>query len=342
MTDISLNDYLKEVVSVDFSDSIFSAYSNARNSLIPHISQSRLFGRSDYWSREVLSMDYLLDANPAILMRLREHCHWVTGVHPYQYSTHHQNRPEKDNLATRLEQLRQRNHNLIVQPERENYGGFGFRIEEKLYNVDTLKYHEVLIGINERVTHKNTGTLRAVIEVGSGFGGLADVLVRSMSGLRMILVDLPEVLLLAGTFLGAWHKDSRIKFVKSVQDLETYDLEDFDFLLVPNYLINDTVRFRFKIDMLLNTVSFQEMTSAEVHHYVEFAYRNQIDRIYSLNRDVSTYNSQLDSVREQISKRYRLEELEILETEYTSALKSPKKLKKRNENPYRHVLGVLR
>lgn len=346
---MNFHELIKDFTSLELSDPIFKSYETARNILLPQVLESRKLGRSNYWNREILSINYLMDANSLILSRLREHCHWITGVHPYQYSSHHQFRPEKSNMENRINELRMRNSNLSIFPERSNYGGFGFQIGKYLYNVDTLKFHEVMIGLHENVTgFQGENNKKIVLEIGSGFGGLADTLRNKYKDAKIILVDLPEILIIAATFLGAWYPDLKIKFLKSEIEITRVSPEDFDVLIVPNHLLRNQNRFTFNIDLLINTVSFQEMTSAEVSSYVNFAFNSKIPYIYSLNRDVSTYNSELDSVRNRIGEHYRLVEIEILEDSYTSALKAKKKPRNKmkfnsikSDNPYRHILGRI-
>ena len=44
---------------------------------------------SDYWKEELSGMDYMLDASPLIIDKLREHCYHLTGIRSYDYRGHH-------------------------------------------------------------------------------------------------------------------------------------------------------------------------------------------------------------------------------------------------------------
>ncbi|CAB4334965.1 MAG: putative sugar O-methyltransferase [Actinobacteria bacterium] len=336
--------------SLPTSDPIYSSYANASKELLKLVAASRAVGRSQYWTREIESLEYLFDASPSILKRLREHCHWVTGISSYQYANHHFDTPPHLALIERIGELSNRKPNLEIYPERETYGGFGFPFQGNIYNADTLKYHEVIIGLTESLFFLLKKNSYTIVEIGSGYGGLADTLLRHSPNTKLILVDFPEVLLLAWTFIGAWHPEKRIVLF---DEKSLVPNSDFDILLVPNNLLGAFQSSGTEIDLMLNTVSFQEMTTSQVQGYIDFANDLGIQFIYSLNRDKSKYNKELTSVSEIIRERYSTEELCILGTEYTAALKKVKnkpvnKIKQsiietvNQTSPYKHIFGKLR
>ena len=44
---------------------------------------------SPYWAEEVIGFDYIFDASPLIINKLRHHCYHLTGESPYTYRNHH-------------------------------------------------------------------------------------------------------------------------------------------------------------------------------------------------------------------------------------------------------------
>src|SRR3989338_2336289 len=44
---------------------------------------------SAYWREELSGMEYMLDASPLIIEKLRHHCYHLTGVREYDYRPHH-------------------------------------------------------------------------------------------------------------------------------------------------------------------------------------------------------------------------------------------------------------
>ena len=296
--------------------------------------------KSFYWSIEAETIAYIYEATPKLLSRLRDHCLWITGVLSYQYAAHHYGSASMDNLLNRLAELERRKPDLEVFPERQVLGGFGFPRNGKLYNVDTLKYHEVVIGLKEQ-REINQLTAPVFCEIGSGFGGLADTLLNQFSNSKVILIDLPEVMIFAYTFLQVWRSDLKIVFQTSgVLD------ESADVVLIP-YEEKESISIPSGyINCLVNTVSFQEMTTKQVEDYLDWSSKLKIPYLYSLNRDVSNYNVEISSVSQILGSRYAIKLLQILDTEYTSALKNTKKVKlhkpKVVSNPYKHLFGKLK
>ena len=91
-------------------------------------------------------------------------------------------------------------------------------------------------------------------------------------------------------------------------------------------------------------VSFQEMTDAQVRRYADVAAAARCPLVYSFNRERSAYNTELVSVSGGLADRYRLTEVPVLNTDYTSAMKKPPKAGKpaaRSEFNYRHLVGRL-
>jgi hypothetical protein len=99
--------------------------------------------------------------------------------------------------------------------------------------------------------------------------------------------------------------------------------------------------------MVVNMVSFQEMTGEQVAQYVGWAADNQAPYLYSLNRPKSPYNDQLEVVADHIAERYWAHEIPVLPVSYTQMLPSKmpppfarRKLKpKKRGNQYQHIIG---
>ena len=120
------------------------------------------------------------------------------------------------------------------------------------------------------------------------------------------------------------------------------DVRDADFVFVPHTLAGrDTIGGP---DLVVNMVSFQEMTDAQVRRYAEMAASAGCPFLYSLNRERSPYNTELISVSDALADRYRLTEVPVLDTDYTNAMKRPPKagkVQERSEFNYRHLVGRL-
>src|SRR5262245_16659956 len=93
---------------------------------------------SRYWAEELEQFDYMLDASPRIIKKLRQHTVHITGLRTYDYrsgqaAAHRQ-------LEKRLRDLQGLAGKQCLVPEARAMGGFGFEIDGDLFNVDTLKF----------------------------------------------------------------------------------------------------------------------------------------------------------------------------------------------------------
>ena len=95
----------------------------------------------------------------------------------------------------------------------------------------------------------------------------------------------------------------------------------------------------------------EEMTTAQVGAYVHHLADIGVPTVYSLNRDRSLYNAELSNVRELIAERYRVQEIPVLDLDYTempSRLALARAAVQRRlpvgsrELRYRHALGWRR
>jgi putative sugar O-methyltransferase len=300
---------------------------------------------SAYWREELSGFEYMLDASPLIVEKLRHHTHHLTGLRPYEYRSNATARERL--LADKLARLRTLGGDELLVEESSELGGFGFRIDGRLVNLDTLKYFEVLIALR---LGGALDPLRArpesrIVEIGGGWGGLAYQLKSVLPGARYVIVDLPEVLLFSATYLPTVLPDATISFAGELAPVDW----DADFVFVPHHAI-DAVRPP-GVDLAVNTVSFQEMTTEQVRAYVGHLAEIDCPALYSLNRDRSLYNRELSNVRDLIGERYRVHEIGVLDLDYpempdrfTLARRAvQRRLPVGNPGVrYRHVLGWLR
>lgn len=299
---------------------------------------------SDYWLEELEGFDYMFDASPLLIERLRQQSYHLTGLRTYDYRSHRT--VMRGRMAAKLDELvRIAGGSDLLVPESPILGGFGFEIEGQLYNIDTLKFFEVMIGLKRAGivgAFRQSSRRQVVWEIGAGWGGFAYQLKTLFSDVTYVISDLPEVILFSATYLPTLFPDARLAFVQRDSDPTPWDV---DFVFVPHTL-TDRVRPP-QLDLALNMVSFQEMTTDQVDEYARHAFDLGAPHFYSLNRDRSPYNEQLSSVREVLGRYYWLHELEILPVPYTKMLDHPKRprrgLRARGgEHSYRHIHGLRR
>lgn len=305
---------------------------------------------SDYWSQEVAGFEYLFDASPLIVDRFREHCYHITGIHSYPYRTHHGNR--NSSHTRRYEELKTVDRCGLFVPESAVLGGFGYEVGAGIANVDTLKFYEVLVGLDKAGLLDTLADGGTVIEIGAGWGGFAYQMRSKFPSLRYIIIDLPHTMLFSAVYLGNTFPNARLAMHGDPDFDKTLASGDFDFAFVPHYAAD---RYKYPAAKVgVNIASFQEMTAAQVSGYASLLSRNQCAAIYSLNRKHSPYNKELESVETELSKYYRCEPIHVLETSYTSIGKKDKvkaKLRQitnklkikvgREDLGYRHLVGRL-
>ena len=78
---------------------------------------------SAYWQQEVEGFDYMFDASPLVIGKLREHEYHLTGLRSYEYRRHHADYARR--FASKLRRLREVDPGNLFVPESEALGGFG-------------------------------------------------------------------------------------------------------------------------------------------------------------------------------------------------------------------------
>ena len=324
----------------------FDAYLRARDAVITMKGEQRAgvapSEPSAYWTEELEHIDYLLEASPLIVRKLRHHAFHITGIRPYDYRDRGDGRIEQ--FTARLRTLQALGGDELLVPEAPNLGGFGFEIDGHLYNVDTLKFYEVVIGMKRGgiLEWLRSRTSPVVCEIGAGWAGFARQFKTLLPGATYVIVDFPELFLFSASYLGALFPEARLLFCTGPDETALEGWREADFVFVPHTRA-DLVR-SLSLDLTVNMVSFQEMTEAQVHGYARLAAEAGCLWLYSLNRERSPYNTELVSVSAALGDYYDLADVRVLDTDYTSALrKAPKANRTSAPSPlgYRHKVGRL-
>lgn len=294
---------------------------------------------SAYWKEELANFDYLFDASPLIIRKLRQHSYHVTGLKVYDY------RSNKDgaqaDLDRKLRALIALDETGLKVPESRICGGFGFEIDGDLYNVDTLKYYEALIALDRGAVLsglRESTSRPVVVEIGAGWGGFPYQFKTLFPRVTYVVVDLPELFLFSATYLMSAFPEARVILYDPGQH-DAESLRDADFVFVPNHDF-DTLPIG-EPHLVVNMVSFQEMTSEQVESYARRAHELNTAFLYSLNRDRSPYNTQLTNVADALEKYYWLHEICMLPVSYNRVLKE-KGPKQKAGPSYRHHVGWRR
>lgn len=273
---------------------------------------------SRYWSEELAGFDYLFNASPLIVNKLREHCYHITGIKSYEYRQHHRYRAQafEDKLAL----LKAIDKTGLFIEELPLMGGFGHQLKEGRVNLDTLKFYEAFIALDKSGV---LATLKekkrpVIIEIGSGWGGFAYQLKTLLPDACVVLVDLPQTMIFSGTYLKTAFPNAKHCFedeLKSERDLVRATTHQDFIYLSPEYFGKLT---KMPIDAALNMISFQEMTAKQVGGYVRQLAKLKCPILYSYNRDIPNNNQELSKVSDLLEKNYRIEEITVLKNrQYT-------------------------
>ena len=122
--------------------------------------------------------------------------------------------------------------------------------------------------------------LNSIIEIGSGFGGIAEIITSSSTTLSSYsCIDFPQRLTLAAFYLS-----------QSLNPAWKINISKNDFFqhskcinLIPLYMINN-LAIDVHVDCVLNTHSFQEMSIPQVENYTDLIARLAPTYVVSLNR----------------------------------------------------------
>ena len=311
---------LNNLIAEESHSSQYRHYIDVRErvlGMMDEMQQLETHSPSEYWQAELAGFDYMLDASPLIIRKLREHCYHLTGLRSYDYRQHHEHK--RQSLAGKLALLRQQESMGLLVPESPLLGGFGYTIDGDLYNLDTLKFYECLIamqkaGLLADLAAEKNGR-KIVVEIGGGWGGFAYQFKTLFPEITYVIIDLPQAFLFSAVYLKTLFPTAKF----SIHGDETAtgwmdDPQANDFIFLPHYQIEN-----LKIDdlfLVINMVSFQEMTSAQVDNYISKAAQLGCPNIFSLNRDRSRHNSQLTAVSDIMSKYYQLSEIKVLDLSY--------------------------
>ncbi|MEK7801455.1 MAG: hypothetical protein AAB276_03280, partial [Pseudomonadota bacterium] len=178
----------------------YQAYLQTRNKILALMTEYKM---SAYWYEEVMGFDYLFDASPRIVNKIREHCYHITGELGYNYRHHHSHKA-KPYLA-RLDDLKALDKNNLFVPESPACGGFGHTSPYGMVNLDTLKFYEVMVGIDRagllNQFRNSDNDRKAVVEIGSGWGGFAYQFHTLFENTTFFCIDLPPTLLFSSVYV---------------------------------------------------------------------------------------------------------------------------------------------
>ncbi len=212
--------------------------------------------------------------------------------------------------------------NLFV-PESPVLGGFGHDVDGHLVNIDTLKFYECMIALDHAgfldTVKADAGRQEVWLEIGAGWGGFGYTAKTKFPKTTYVIVDLPQTMMFSATYLMSVFPEAKVALYPEVSmDELARDLRSYDFVFLPHYMFE---KIGFAIDLAINMVSFQEMTTGQVAGYLKHLATMNCPRLYSLNRDRSAHNSELSAVSTLIAEHFApTRRITIFDYPYTTLL----------------------
>ena len=148
----------------------------------------------------------------------------------------------------------------------------GLYYDGQIIPIATIRYHYYAMEILSLLRDVDNPV---VCDIGSGSGGQCyKILSNSVRDITCILLDIPEVLVIASYFLIAALPEKRILlYGEGGRDhLDSGKLEQYDIILMPNFMLPELASE--SVDLFFNACSFSEMDSETVREYIR-----QIERI---------------------------------------------------------------
>ena len=144
-----------------------------------------------------------------------------------------------------------------------------YEIDGEKYNFNDLFIIQFLFKIKKFLSKEP----KSILEIGGGYGALANKLKKLYSNTTIYLIDLPEAGLLQTYYLSSIYKEKRFflyeDFKKTENIINIEYLENFDFVILPPWCLKK-ITFKKYFDLIVNTRSFMEIKFNEIKSYFDF------------------------------------------------------------------------
>jgi putative sugar O-methyltransferase len=234
---------------------------------------------SVYWRFFSQAFDYMKAMPPEQFKTMRLHTYHLDGD-TYQISFF----GDEDNYHRYYTGL---HHEL---PERykigapELCGEYGYLVNGRLVNDKVLKWQEIIraLWFKGQFTALENSPRPLILEIGGGYGSLAHHFNTMFPNSLYFIVDIPETLLFAASYLTLIHGQESVLLLDEDTEVSVESLKNLSFVMVPNSLLKSISSLRFGLS--INVASFQEMTEPQVTQYLEFL-SSRTDVLLSANID---------------------------------------------------------
>jgi hypothetical protein len=262
------------------------------------------------------ALRYLWDATPDMIGNLRHHTTPITGISPADYVTTAEARKR---FLMDLSRLVKVGNKALLVPESPLLGGFGHAVrrgeDERQYNDDTLKYYEMLSGLECGAvlgTFQHDGGADGIVwEIGGGWGGFAYQFKTLFPDATYVITAPPELLLVSAVYLMTAFPDARCRFFDSNDgDAFWRDLRSVDFAFATENALQ-RVGNADTIDLTLDLQSLEHMPAQRACAHVRTAFALRSRYIYSLSPTDRQDHGGLTAVSKVLERLYWLYELPV-------------------------------
>lgn len=263
--------------------------------------------KSNIWSFACEKFQYMLTLEEKYYAQLRTHAYHLDGDSYLRYNS---------DTYRKTDEMEWRR---IVNKIPESYiegaprcaGEFGHEIDQFLVSKNTIRFYAIIKTLQEKglISSLRSSDAPLILEIGAGYGGLAYHLSRIVRRAQYIIVDLPETLLFAASYLTMACPESSLYLFdpKDIRAASATNFAGYDFVLLPNYALRYLNSFRFHL--AINVGSFQEMNCAQLETYLDFLESRLRGVLYSQNQDSPTRNTSPVNVTEALGRRFAIEEV---------------------------------
>jgi putative sugar O-methyltransferase len=128
---------------------------------------------------------------------------------------------------------------------------------------------------------KNVNKINLICEIGSGYGGFAEKIIRNYPKAKYLIIDLPEANFLSSYFLSKHFPNKKIllAYEKNREVIYKSDFDKYDIIIIPPWFKVEGVKF----DLFINTRSMMEMDKDVIFKYFEFIQNNISEKGYFFN-----------------------------------------------------------
>ena len=160
---------------------------------------------------------------------------------------------------------------------------FYYNMDGYAFNHNLRKYSEFILTLRQFIKMKNLN----VCEIGGGYGGLTELMIKNNLIKNYYIIDLFETLSVSMTYLIDKIKEPySCNLINSEKDMEEIE-GDFNIIFIPVKVynnINNFLKENFEIDIFINSNSFVEMSNNDLNDYFSFIHQFNHVYLFSYNK----------------------------------------------------------